>query len=676
MSNFKNFAKLVSKNLDVMYQSGDQLFLAKVSKDDMKEVYLESYPTEVNQIFRERRHYDCNEDLNFVTNLGRVVTISDGEIKTVWDDINTGEYYDIVAKTLSAHIKSCGIDTIFATSELSFGSKPSIDNYDSGIVWHHFFHMVKEVSSDVSRVIGNFNNKLTTFKRSLEDLTLESAETILDLICSNSIYRGEEYKDTVEYFISKKKEYNSVENKELWLFLNAKNSRPIRNSVIGSLMLDLVAGVDLESAVKSFEKKVAPENYKRPSAVVTKGMIKKAEEVFKDKNLIKSLDRRCAISSDISVNDVLFADRSIQKDMKDGTVFDQLLDDVKESIKIDPSKTKKISVTQLEKMLPKLNGIKAYVENLHTNNFMTLIAPVHMQDKDRNCLTPWVNEFTWSYNGDLADSSLKERVSKAGGNVDGDVRVSLGWTVSDDYDLSIVEPNLRKIYFGDKISTTTGGQLDVDANAQRIVKDPVENIFYKDKSKLINGKYEVFVHNYNARSNWNSSEAGFTLEVAIKGSESKIYTFDKPLRNNQKIQVCTIVVKNGKISVKDYGVKSSNSSTDVYGISTMSLVPVTMIMNSPNHWADDVNVGNKHTFFILDKCKTEESLRGFYNEFLRPDLHEIRKTTEILGSRMRVNPTGDQLSGLGFSHTKDANLTLQLTHINGKVDLVTVEFNK
>jgi len=39
-------------------------------------------------------------------------------------------------------------------------------------------------------------------------------------------------------------------------------------------------------------------------------------------------------------------------------------------------------------------------------------------------------------------------------------------------------------------------------------------------------------------------------------------------------------------------------------------------------------------------------------------------------------PTGDQLSGLGFSHTKDANLTLQLTHINGKVDLVTVEFNK
>ena len=50
-----------------------------------------------------------------------------------------------------------------------------------------------------------------------------------------------------------------------------------RNTVIGTLVQDLSAGVDLEVAVKSYETKVAPQNYKRPTALITKAMVESAK---------------------------------------------------------------------------------------------------------------------------------------------------------------------------------------------------------------------------------------------------------------------------------------------------------------------------------------------------------------------------------------------------------------
>ena len=47
-----------------------------------------------------------------------------------------------------------------------------------------------------------------------------------------------------------------------------------------------------------------------------------------------------------------------------------------------------------------------------------------------------------------------------------------------------------------------------------------------------------------------------------------------------------------------------------------------------------------------------EKARGLYNEFLRGDLHEHRKVFEILGSRLKVPKSEDQLSGVGFSSTQ------------------------
>ena len=107
-------------------------------------------------------------------------------------------------------------------------------------------------------------------------------------------------------------------------------------------------------------------------------------------------------------------------------------------------------------------------------------------------------------------------------------------------------------------------------------------------------------------------------------------------------------------------IPSSSTSREEWGISTQKFQKVEMVMLSPNHW-DEQEKGNKHYFFMLDGCKNPDAARGFYNEFLRDELHEHRKVFEVLGSKLKAEPTEQQLSGLGFSSTKRNHLLCRVS---------------
>ena len=110
-----------------------------------------------------------------------------------------------------------------------------------------------------------------------------------------------------------------------------------------------------------------------------------------------------------------------------------------------------------------------------------------------------------------------------------------------------------------------------------------------------------------------------------------------------------------KLDAKEGAVKSR----EMWGVKTNQFQKVAMITTSPNYW-DGQNVGNKHTFFILDKCKNPDTPRGFFNEFLKEDLMAQKRVFEALGDKMKVAPSEEQLSGLGFSSTNKAHVVCKV----------------
>ena len=652
MSEFKPFAVAVNNN--VLGMSAHGLYMTSTDKDALWDLYLASFPEGTNPLYRERTEHDCTCCKQFIRNIGGVVTIdADLNVISVWDNIELGNEYDVVATALSAFVKQHAIVDVYFNDTKKVGVESNHEMKDGNVRTYNHFHADLLPSyvlraDDIASKKGVIRQAIEVFERGLRELSLESAEIVLELIDQNSLYRGEEHKAAVQAFVVNKTSYGQIpeEKRALWAWrtgyrANGHTPHGIRNTAIGTLLQDLSAGENLESTVKSFEAKVAPQNYKRPNPIFTERMVEDAKKTVDELGLNDSLGRRYAVYDDLTINNVLFADSEAQKKMDP---FAQLASEVKTSTK-SLDKVKEISIEDfLTNVLPKAHSLEVLVENSHTGNLMSLIAPATTGAPN---LFKWGNGFSWSYNGEVADS-IKERVKTAGGNVDGFLRVSLAWHNNDDLDLSLVDPLHNHVYFNNRRSST-GATLDIDMNGMDGVdpnRRPVENIFFSDESKLRDGMYEFHVTNYNQRE---TSDVGFEIEVDYKG---QVKRYSHPgLKHKDRILAIQIKVVDGLVVDVRSILKEDERSQDIWGIKTSTFQKVQLVLNSPNHW-DGEQTGNKHVFFILEGCANPAGTRGFYNEYLKPELDKHRKVFEMLGSKIKVQPSTDQLSGLGFSTTQ------------------------
>lgn len=652
MSEFKPFAVAVNNNVLAMSATG--LFMTNIDKDALWDLYLNSFPAGTNPLYRERTEHDCTCCKQFIRNIGGVVTIdADLNVISIWDNIQLGNEYDVVAAALSAYVKQHAIVDVYFNDTKKVGVESNHEMKDGNVRTYNHFHTdllpsyVLRADAIASKK-GEIRQAIEVFERGLRELSLESAEIVLELIDQNSLYRGEEHKAAVQAFVTSKTLYEQTaeEKRALWAWrtgyrANGHAPHGIRNTVIGSLLVDLNEGRDLETAVKSFEAKVAPTNYKRPTALVTKSMIENAQKEVEALGLTDSLGRRYAVYDDLTINNVLFADLAAQKKMDP---FAQLASEVKTPTK-SLDKVEEITIDDfLTNVLPKAHSLEVLVENSHTGNLMSLIAPATAGAPN---LFKWNNGFSWSYNGEVADS-IKERVKTAGGNVDSFLRVSLAWHNNDDLDLSLNDPLHNHVYYHNRRSAT-GATLDIDMNGMDGIdpnRRPVENIFFSDERKLRDGLYEFYVTNFSQRE---TCDMGFEIEVEYKGQTKR---FSHPgLKHKDRTLAVVIDVRAGQVVDIRSTLKDDARSQEIWGIKTAVFQKVQLVLNSPNHW-DGEQTGNKHVFFILEGCANPVGTRGFYNEYLKPELDKHRKVFEMLGGKIKVQPSTEQLSGLGFSTTQ------------------------
>ncbi len=657
--NFNEFKTAVQEQFKTM--SKKQLFVVDIDRDTIWDAYLAGFPEGTNPMFRERTEHDCQCCKQFIRTAGKIVSIVDNKLVSIWD-IDIPSQYQDVADAMAALIKSKPIYNAFLTPESQLGVDKNRKMLEDGEVetYEHFYVKVPIRYISHGDLIGTSRGQYKTtkdvFERSVEETTREAIETVLELIEQGSLYRGAEHKLTVKEFLRHQMKFDqvymtegSVDNFCWETALKIGPAARFRNTVIGTLMTDISDGVDLTKAVKSFEDKVAPANYKRPTALITKGMIEKAHKKVAELGIESSLYRRYALPQDITINNVIFADRTAKQDMG---LFEELAASVPDKPK-DYTKVDEVDIeTFIKDILPKAESIEFLFENKHVNNLVSLISPSYPEAKP---IFKWGNNFSWAYNGDVTDS-LKERVKKAGGSVTGVLRCSLAWYNTDDLDIHVIEPGGNEIFYGGKCSTT-GGNLDVDMNAGRPLKtDAVENITWPDLRRMREGVYKVFIHQFSKRG---SDNVGFEAEIEYDGVVHEFF-YPKAQQSKRSVAVAEFEFthKDGIKFIKS--LPSTASPVEAWNISTHKFHRVSMVMNSPNHW-DGEETGNKHWFFMLENCVNPDSSRGFFNEFLRGDLTEYRKVFEVLSGKMKTDVSDTQLSGLGFSSTVRAQVVCRVT---------------
>lgn len=690
MSDFKEFRALLQDHFNEMVKAENPLFITDADEDELYNLYLDSFPVGTNELFRKRREYDCSCCRRFVKNIGKLVAFDKNyNLISIWDFDAKSDKYQPVVDALADYVKSRTIVNPYFVSRNMIGSGNMFgtemnyeydENHKDVRTWDHFAVKIPQrfitSGDDVATKMAQWRDSANVFKRSLEELTMEAVDTVLELIAQNSLYRGKEFESLVRGFKLDKQFYDKLpaEKKPSYVWLAPGgmtiNRLRIRNTAIGTLLINLSEGMDVDSAVTAFEKVVAPANYKRPKAIFTKKMLEDAQKTVTELGYMNSLGRRFATLDDITANNILFCNRDAAPRVA-GTVdpFTAMM----KSLGSDPKKFGRAEEIGIDKfirdVLPTATGLELFMENRFSKNMMSLIAP---QDKTAPSMFKWPNGFSWAYTGNVTDSQIRENVKNAGGKVDGVLRFSIQWNDAtgewdeNDLDAHCVEPNDFEIYFGDKRDSMTSGNLDVDIIHPDRNKAAVENITWPDIKKMKDGRYEFFVHCFSYRG----GKTGFRAEIEFDG---QIYSFNynKPLHHGLSVQVATVTLKDGQFTIKEY-LKSSTSSREIWGVQSNQFVPVSVAMYSPNYWDEQTGNGNRHYFFMLKDCVNPEKPNGFYNEFLKAELLQHKRVFEALGSQMAVQSVDDQLSGVGFSETQHNSFIVKVQGATERVLKVVI----
>lgn len=691
---FVEFTKAFQKNFEEMSRDVGRLYEVEVDKDVLWNLYLDSFPEGTNNIFRKRREYDCSCCRHFIKTFGNVVMIKNGVMTTVWDFATGDEVFQKVVNKLSNFVGSFPVTDVYYTNVNRIGTPKNYEHCEDGsiITWDHLSidlpdKFVTRGNISAGEFKGKHRDIRNVFKRSLDEISIDALDTVLELIAHNSLYRGEEWKAPLQAFRDYKIAYDKIpfDGYREWYAWEQSEAAgvtigKIRNHSIGILLIDISEGMDLDQAVRRYEKIVAPSNYKRPKAIFTQKMLEEAQKKVLELGYMNSLPRRHATLNDISVNNILFCNRDVLNKVRGGDVFADMM----ASVNKKPMNFERVEEIGFENfvrdVLPTAREIEVYVENKHAKNMVSLIAPKNLEAPS---MFKWNNNFGWAYAGNMTDS-MKENVKAAGGKVDGQLRFSIQWNDGDDwnsndFDAHCVhssherpkaDPNVFKhdmrtsghIFFASKFDYFTGGELDVDIRRTRQNQVAVENIIWPHGCKMKEGTYEFFVRNFEHTG----GRSGFKAEIEFDG---QIYSFEYPheLREKETVRVATVHRDNsGHFTITNL-LNGTQSSKEIWNLQTNNFVPVSVMMYSPNYWDEQEGIGHRHCFFMLKGCRNPEEPNGFYNEFLKNDLMEHKRVFEALGGRMKVSDTEDQLSGVGFSTTKRDEVIVRVTGATKRV---------
>jgi hypothetical protein len=151
--------------------------------------------------------------------------------------------------------------------------------------------------------------------------------------------------------------------------------------------------------------------------------------------------------------------------------------------------------------------------NLMSTNFLNTNGPVTVIAVAPSDLVETPPGVASSVNVPEA-ASMERRLGEVNAK-GGDIQISLSWRNYNDLDLHCIDPGGEEIFFSNRKSTRTGGELDIDQNAHEPYNtSPVENIYWPSGGAPP-GLYQIFVVYY--AQHGSADPTAFIVRTVIQG---------------------------------------------------------------------------------------------------------------------------------------------------------------
>lgn len=704
MTTFQAFSVLIASQFNTMQSTG-KLFKSSLSGQELWDLYLGSFTPENNPVFRDPNSstHNCNLDNNFIRRYGNIVAVNeDNEIVSIFD-INLpkdSEYYDSV-KACRKALSKAKIEDVFTETFISLNSLPyesckkTQETFRLGIAENHkiyseqeagkygvvkagqvykFYHFYADLEArfvdmsgaSIESIMGSFRDDKNVLKRGLDEISADTLQLVIDLINQGSLLNGDTHKHKVETFLKLKKEYDelSAKEKDNWAWVNSYKLpfAKFKNELIGVLCSELAEGKDLNKSCQDWNKRVDPINYMKAKSPITQKQIDDAQKFVEEHGYEESFQRRFATIDDIDISEIIHAGTQ-EGSIKTASLFDK----VKAST---PTRHRRSEFDGVEEVtiekfmndiLPSCTSVEAFLENRMAGNMVTMTTANNIDSKR---IFKWDNNFSWTYNGNLSGKSLlADMVVAKGGRVDGVFRFTHSWNEIEPnkslMDLHVFMPGNvhkvlnpsdsygtgRRVGWNRRNDPQSKGVQDVDYVKEAPTGHiPVENITFPDINLMPEGVYTCKVHNWAYRKTGGKGRA----EIAFAG---QVFKYVYPATKNKEwVTIAEVTLKNGVFTIKHILEPVEEYGQDMWGLKTGEFHKVNLVSLSPNYWGKN-SVGDKHYFFMMDKCYSDSSIRSFHNDNLNSDLVQYRKVIDVLADTIKLESTPKQLAGLGFNST-------------------------
>jgi len=695
----KNFQKLMQNKFAEMMQTG-KLFRVQLTGNEIWEMYINAFPAEQNPVFRapDSSVHNCNHCKNFIRRYGNIVAIDANYNVVTMFDVDADSEYLQSAKAISNAVKESKIAEVFfetftelnklpyescskSNAAFQLGTISNTKRYTKeeaekyGVVKadeiRTFNHLALSLDkqfvdfsgNSVESIMGGFRDAKNVFQRAMETISLDTLNLVKDLINQGSLLDGATHLFKLDAIIPLKTEYDTLGagQRDNWCWVKSYkfNLAKFRNELIGVLCSELSEGEELNKAVQSWNKRVDPVNYMKTTAPITKKQIEEARKFVEENGYTESFNRRFATIDDIKVSEILHSNIG-NGEIKSVSIFDGVKPNSTRHKRNEFDGIEEVGIEKfMNDILPTCTSVEAFLLNSHDGNMVSLTTA---NDKNSKPIMKWSNNYSWTFNGNLAGKSqIKDAVKSKGGRVDGVLRFSMIWNDGNggdgsDLDAWCQQPDGTKIGYSAGFRSDRGGaftalsgQLDLD-NTNPAGKLAVENIYFADLKKMKNGVYRFWVNQYREHNS-----QGFKAEIEFNG---EVYNYEYNQAVARNVDVAEVTLKDGVFTIRHI-LPESNTARVLYGLETNNFHKVKLVCNSPNHWSSE-QIGNKYYFFMLENCKSPVAIRGFHNENLLPELAEHRKVLEVLGTTNMIESTTGQLSGLGFNATVRDELIVKL----------------